>query len=86
MLTKSQLWDLYNRLPTSTSKAFKDQKKLQAEFLAVRKQLNATSSQDQFAKWAKLRRTHDKLLEQLEKTSMYSLLLPYMRDDCRIRY
>jgi len=38
----------------------------------VRKELNATSSQDEFAKWAKLRRQHDKLLEQLEKNSMFS--------------
>lgn len=63
----SLLWNLYNRLPTPTSKAFKEQKKLQRDYLAVRRQLNSTSSQDEFAKWAKLRRTHDKLLEQLEK-------------------
>ena len=35
----------------------------------MRLELNATSSQDQFAKWAKLKRQHDKLLEQLEKKS-----------------
>lgn len=35
--------------------------------MKARKELNATSSQDEFAKWAKLRRQHDKLLEQLEK-------------------
>jgi hypothetical protein len=40
--------------------------------MKVRKELNATSSQDEFAKWAKLRRQHDKLLEQLEKNSMSS--------------
>jgi hypothetical protein len=37
--------------------------------LTVRHELNATSSQDEFAKWAKLRRQHDKLLEELEKNS-----------------
>lgn len=37
----------------------------------MRLELNATSSQDEFAKWAKLRRQHDKLLEQLEKKSAY---------------
>jgi hypothetical protein len=31
--------------------------------------LNATSSQDEFAKWARLRRQHDKLLDELEKKS-----------------
>jgi hypothetical protein len=39
---------------------------VQAEYLKVRSELNATSSQDEFAKWAKLRRRHDKLLEELE--------------------
>ncbi len=39
------------------------------EFLRLRKELNATSSQDEFAKWAKLRRQHDKVLEKIEKSS-----------------
>ncbi|KAI9789689.1 MAG: GET complex subunit get1 [Peltula sp. TS41687] len=65
----SALWTLYNRLPTSTSKAVRDQKKVQREYLRVRREMNSTSSQDEFAKWAKLRRQHDKLLEQLEKSS-----------------
>ncbi|KAI5457362.1 CHD5-like protein-domain-containing protein [Mariannaea sp. PMI_226] len=62
------LWTLINFLPVSTSKGASDQRKLQAEYLKVRRDLNATSSQDEFAKWAKLRRQHDKLFEQLEKT------------------
>ncbi|KAI1418121.1 CHD5-like protein-domain-containing protein [Hypoxylon sp. FL1857] len=61
------LWNLYLALPTQTSKQAAEQKKLQKEYLTIRRDLNATSSQDQFAKWAKLRRQHDKLLEQLEK-------------------
>lgn len=62
----SLLWTLYNRFisPTETTP---EQKALKAEFLRLRTELNATSSQDQFAKWAKLRRQHDKVLEQLEK-------------------
>ncbi|KAI1136611.1 CHD5-like protein-domain-containing protein [Hypoxylon sp. FL0543] len=63
----SLLWNLYLALPTQTSKQVAEQKKLQREYLTIRRDLNATSSQDQFAKWAKLRRQHDKLLEQLEK-------------------
>ncbi|KAI0843444.1 CHD5-like protein-domain-containing protein [Hypoxylon sp. FL0890] len=63
----SLLWNLYLALPTQTSKQAAEQKKLQKEYLTIRRDLNATSSQDQFAKWAKLRRQHDKLLEQLEK-------------------
>ncbi|KAK2047598.1 CHD5 domain-containing protein [Colletotrichum somersetense] len=62
------LWTLLNYLPISTSKAARQHRQLQAEFLKTRKELNATSSQDEFAKWAKLRRTHDKQLEQLEKS------------------
>lgn len=58
-----------NRLPLESSKLAVEYKKLQKEYLRVRLELNATSSQDQFAKWAKLRRQHDKLLEQLEQKS-----------------
>jgi hypothetical protein len=64
-----QLWDAINLLPTSTSKAFVEERALQREYLRIRRDLNATSSQDEFAKWAKLRRQHDKLVEQLEKKS-----------------
>ncbi|KAK1240086.1 hypothetical protein MKX08_007528 [Trichoderma sp. CBMAI-0020] len=60
------LWTLINYLPVPTSKAAAEQRKLQAEYLAARREMNTTSSQDEFAKWAKLRRKHDKLLEQLE--------------------
>lgn len=60
------LWTLINFLPVPTSKAAGEQRKLQADYLKVRRDLNATSSQDEFARWAKLRRQHDKLLEQLE--------------------
>ncbi|KAK8930006.1 hypothetical protein H634G_01423 [Metarhizium anisopliae BRIP 53293] len=60
------IWTLINYLPVSTSKAAAEQRKLQAEYLKVRRDLNATSSQDEFAKWAKLRRQHDKLLEKLD--------------------
>ncbi|KAI1107347.1 CHD5-like protein-domain-containing protein [Jackrogersella minutella] len=61
------LWNLYLALPTQTSTQAAEQKIIQKEYLTIRRDLNATSSQDQFAKWAKLRRQHDKVLEQLEK-------------------
>lgn len=66
-----QLWTLINFLPVPTSKAAGEQRKLQADYLKVRRDLNATSSQDEFARWAKLRRQHDKLLEQLENKSTW---------------
>ncbi|KAI5862360.1 CHD5-like protein-domain-containing protein [Durotheca rogersii] len=61
------LWNLYLALPSQASRQAAETKKAQKEYLTIRRDLNATSSQDQFAKWAKLRRQHDKLLEELEK-------------------
>lgn len=61
------LWNLYNSLPISKSESSAEQRELKSQYLKVRKELNATSSQDQFAKWAKLQRQHDRLLEQLDK-------------------
>ena len=62
---------MVNRLPTQTSKAFAEQRQLQQDYLKIRQELNSTSSQDEFAKWAKLRRQHDKMLDQLEKKSAF---------------
>ncbi|KAK6084112.1 hypothetical protein SCUP234_03441 [Seiridium cupressi] len=61
------LWTLYLMLPTETSKGANRRRDVQTEYMKIRRDLNATSSQDEFAKWAKLRRQHDKLMEQLEK-------------------
>ncbi|KAK4035275.1 CHD5-like protein-domain-containing protein [Parachaetomium inaequale] len=60
------IWRLYLSIPTPLAKQFTDQRQKQKEYLAVRHDLNATSSQDEFAKWAKLQRQHDKLLEELK--------------------
>ncbi|PQE09238.1 putative get1 protein [Rutstroemia sp. NJR-2017a WRK4] len=68
LISVTQLWNLYNMLPTPTSQSAAEQKKLKREYMKVRQEMNATSSQDEFAKWAKLRRQHDKLYEQLEKS------------------
>ncbi|KAI0730288.1 WRB/Get1 family [Fomitopsis betulina] len=43
------------------------QRKLKSEILVAKKELLQTSAQDQFAKWAKLRRGVDKRLADLEK-------------------
>ncbi|KAH8602171.1 protein get1 [Bisporella sp. PMI_857] len=66
------LWQIYNLLPTPTSKSVAEQRQLKKQFLKLRQDLNTTSSQDEFAKWAKLRRQHDKVLEQLEKSKTSS--------------
>ncbi|CAK7209095.1 GET complex subunit get1 [Sporothrix bragantina] len=60
------LWRIYNLIPSERSGAIAEQRKLQKEYLALRRDLHATSSQDEFAKWARLRRQHDKKLEELE--------------------
>jgi hypothetical protein len=45
------------------------QRQLKKEILITKQELLQTSAQDQFAKWAKLRRKVDKGLEDLEKLS-----------------
>ncbi|CZT08731.1 hypothetical protein WAI453_006139 [Rhynchosporium graminicola] len=64
----SLLWNIFNRFPTPTSKSAAEQKDLKAQYFKIKQEMNATSSQDEFAKWAKLRRQHDKVVEQLEKS------------------
>jgi hypothetical protein len=49
--------------PSAASK----KQKLQAEILRTKEELMQTSAQDQFAKWAKLRRSVDKGLTELNK-------------------
>lgn len=56
---------LYLRLTRSA--AFARQQALKSEILATKSELLKTSAQDQFAKWAKLRRSVDKGLAELEK-------------------
>ncbi|KAI9785701.1 MAG: GET complex subunit get1 [Geoglossum umbratile] len=63
-------WMLYGRMPTRISGAVREQRRLQREVLMLRTEMNSTSSQDQFARWAKLRRQHDKAFTQYEKISL----------------
>lgn len=65
-----QLWILYLKLPTSTSRQAREQNRLRREVLELKRDMNNTSSQDEFAKWAKLRRRHDKTMEEYEAASM----------------
>ncbi|KAF2202448.1 hypothetical protein GQ43DRAFT_369103 [Delitschia confertaspora ATCC 74209] len=61
------LWILYNKLPTPTSKAAQEQPKLKREVLRLKRELAGVSAQDDFARWAKLRRQHDKAMAEFEK-------------------
>ncbi|KAL8874262.1 MAG: hypothetical protein Q9174_000382 [Haloplaca sp. 1 TL-2023] len=63
------LWALYNKLPTPTSASASESERLRADVVRLKREMNATSSQDEFAKWAKLRRQHDKAVSQYEEKS-----------------
>lgn len=54
------LWLLYTKLPGSPASESADLSKLRGEVVRLKREMNATSAQDEFAKWAKLRRQHDK--------------------------
>jgi hypothetical protein len=62
-----QTYDLYCKV--STDQAVVRQRKLRKQVLQLRTELSQTSSQDQFAKWAKIRRKYDSTSDSLEKTS-----------------
>ena len=61
---------LYNKFPTSTSANVRSQTELRREVVRLKREMNSTSSQDEFAKWAKLRRQHDKTLAEYEQKCM----------------
>jgi hypothetical protein len=67
MLIIRQTYALYLRVFHSSTDA--QQRKLKTELLNTKSELLKTSAQDQFAKWAKLRRSVDKGLADLEKLS-----------------
>lgn len=61
------LWRLYTLVFSTTSNPdTQDLSKQKREVLRLQRELNATSAQDEFAKWAKLRRQHDKAKEKYE--------------------
>ncbi|KAL4870672.1 protein get1 [Aspergillus spectabilis] len=60
------LWLLYLKLPTSLYQTAQEQSKVKREVVQLKRDMNNTSSQDEFAKWAKLRRRHDKALSDYE--------------------
>ena len=64
-----QVYSIYLRIFYSATAA--RQRELKSQILINKKELLQTSAQDQFAKWAKLRRSVDKGLTDLEKLSEY---------------
>ncbi|KAF3082562.1 GET complex subunit get1 [Orbilia oligospora] len=64
------VWETYTRIiPTRASADAKKLRQQQAEILRIRKEMTTISSQDEFAKWAKLRREHDRRAAESEKLS-----------------
>lgn len=64
------LWNFYTRfIPSPISKTAASHAQLRRSVLELRRELSVTSSQDQFAKWAKVRRTLDKKVLELESLS-----------------
>jgi hypothetical protein len=60
ILTTRKLWLLYTKLPVPQSKQAAAGATLRKEVVRLNREMTNTSAQDDFAKWAKLRRQHDK--------------------------
>ncbi len=63
----TQAFSLYSRLFLSSSSA--RQRILRSQVLEQKSELSRTSSQDEFAKWAKLKRKVDRGMADLESIS-----------------
>jgi CHD5-like protein len=77
---QKQLWILYTSLPftSSKTKARHKQKTLRREVVQLKREMAATSAQDNFSKWAKIRRKHDSTLQKHDEIGR--LLLPLMHN------
>ncbi|KAK5240546.1 GET complex subunit get1 [Cryomyces antarcticus] len=62
------LWALYNKLPTPSSTAARNAALQKREVLRLKKEMNGISAQDDFARWAKIRRQHDKAVAEHDKS------------------
>ncbi|KAI1618646.1 CHD5-like protein-domain-containing protein [Exophiala viscosa] len=61
------LWQIYCRLPIGPSNDMKEQVRLRREVVRLKREMNAVSAQDEFTRWAKIRRQHDKALAEHDK-------------------
>jgi tail-anchored protein insertion receptor len=64
------LWQVYIRLPFGTSQNIREQGRLRRDVVRLKREMAAISAQDDFARWAKIRRQHDKALAEYDKTGM----------------
>ncbi|KAF1928724.1 uncharacterized protein M421DRAFT_153509 [Didymella exigua CBS 183.55] len=61
------LWLVYNKLPTPTSSNARRCQALKEEVVRLKRELGNTSAQDNFGKWAKLDRQHNKAMAEFQK-------------------
>jgi tail-anchored protein insertion receptor len=61
------LWQIYCRTGLGPSKDFSEQMRLRREVVSLKREMASISAQDEFSKWAKIRRKHDKALEEHDK-------------------
>ncbi|KAL6246204.1 GET complex subunit get1 [Rhinocladiella similis] len=61
------LWQIYCRTPLGSSHDMKEQIRLRREVVRLKREMSAVSAQDEFSKWAKIRRQHDKALAEHDK-------------------
>jgi hypothetical protein len=66
---------LYNKLPTPTSSSAQKAQKLKKEIVQLKRELGNTSPQDNFSRWAKLDRQHNKAMAEFQKIGMFALLV-----------
>jgi hypothetical protein len=60
-------WTIFTKLPTEQAKQAGEISNLRREVVRLNREMTATSAQDEFAKWAKLRRQHDKAKEKYDQ-------------------
>jgi len=65
-LLTHQAWKLYLLLPLPIRRQLAHQRTLQSNLLKTSASLKSTSAQDDFAKWARLNRQHDKQIQDLQ--------------------
>ncbi|SMQ55651.1 unnamed protein product [Zymoseptoria tritici ST99CH_1A5] len=65
-------WWFFTLIFTSSGKNDKEARKLRSEVVRLSREMKATSAQDNFAKWARLRREHDKAKEAYDKMTRNS--------------
>ncbi|KAF2278069.1 uncharacterized protein EI97DRAFT_374350 [Westerdykella ornata] len=61
------LWILYNKFPTPTHNAAQKVTALKRDIVRLKRELGLVSAQDDFARWAKLQRQHDKAMAEFQK-------------------